>query len=110
MVSVGNFVWNDLDRDGIQDVGEPGIAGVTLTITKADGSPVTDIYGNAVTTTTTDANGHYLFANLPPGSYKVTVTNPAGYIPTLTGAGTVRIIATANGLTTAQTATITVTP
>src|SRR5204862_338321 len=29
-VSVGDFVWVDSDRDGVQDPGEPGIAGVTL--------------------------------------------------------------------------------
>ncbi|MBU6227369.1 MAG: carboxypeptidase regulatory-like domain-containing protein, partial [Acidobacteria bacterium] len=64
-VSVGDFVWWDLDRDGIQDVGETPIAGVTLSITKADGSPVTDVNGKAITTTTTDANGKYSFDNLP---------------------------------------------
>jgi hypothetical protein len=86
-VSVGNLVWADTDRDGVQDAGELGIAGVTLTITKADGSPVTDVFGNAVTTTTTNASGAYLFENLPVGSYKVSVTDPAGYIPTTALAG-----------------------
>ena len=66
-VSVGNLVWKDVDRDGVQDAGEPGIPGVTVTITKADGSAVTDVFGNAVTTTTTNSKGEYLFANLPPG-------------------------------------------
>lgn len=87
-VSVGDLVWLDTDRDGVQDAGERGIAGVTLSITKADGSPVTDIFGNPVTTTTTDANGNYVFDNLPVGQYKVTVTPPAGMAPTVTGAGT----------------------
>src|SRR5690606_14695099 len=32
-VSVGDFVWVDVDRDGIQDDGEPGIPGVTLVLT-----------------------------------------------------------------------------
>jgi hypothetical protein len=87
MVSVGNFVWLDTNRDGIQGDGEPGIAGVTLTITNADGSEVTDVFGNAVTTTVTDANGLYLFANLPLGTYVVTVTDPAGFIATVPGDG-----------------------
>ncbi|MCY7298938.1 MAG: choice-of-anchor E domain-containing protein, partial [Ilumatobacteraceae bacterium] len=30
-VSVGNFVWSDSNGNGIQDGGEPGIAGVTVT-------------------------------------------------------------------------------
>lgn len=87
-VSVGNSVWSDTDRDGVQDVGEPGIKGVVISVTKADGSAVTDVNGGSVNTTTTDANGKYLFENLPTGSYKVTVLAPPGYSPTKTGAGT----------------------
>ncbi len=29
-INVGNFVWNDIDADGIQDANEPGIAGVVV--------------------------------------------------------------------------------
>jgi hypothetical protein len=87
-VSVGNYVWRDSNGNGIQDSTESGIAGVTLTITKADGSPVTDVVGNPVTTTKTDADGKYLFSNLPPGSYRVTVTPPNGFVSTITGAST----------------------
>ena len=102
-VSVGNFVWKDIDIDGIQDVGEPGIAGVTLSITKADGTPVTDVFGNAVTTTTTDANGNYLFANLPPGSYKVTATTPSGLVATTAAAGSDRGVDSSTGFATSGT-------
>jgi hypothetical protein len=86
-VSVGDRVWFDTNNDGIQDAGEPGIAGVTLSITNADGSAVTDVFGNAVTTTTTDANGNYVFADLPPGEYTVTVTPPSGMDPSPPGEG-----------------------
>jgi hypothetical protein len=30
--TIGNFVWNDLDKDGIQDAGEPGIVGVNMAL------------------------------------------------------------------------------
>lgn len=33
--SVGNFVWHDLDGDGRQDVGEPGIGGLTVQLWNA---------------------------------------------------------------------------
>ncbi|MGK0578020.1 SdrD B-like domain-containing protein, partial [Macrococcus capreoli] len=46
--NLGDKVWFDQDKDGVQDANEPGIAGVTVTLTKPDGSTVT---------TTTDANG-----------------------------------------------------
>jgi len=82
-VAVGNLVWFDSDNDGIQDSGEPGIAGVTLSITDALGNDVIDVFGNVVPATTTDAAGRYLFDNLPFGSYKVVVTNPVGYSPTV---------------------------
>jgi hypothetical protein len=89
IVSLGDYVWLDSNRDGIQDNGEPGIAGVTLSITYADGSPVVDVFGNPVTTTVTDADGYYSFDNLPVGTYTVTVTPPAGLVPTRAASGTV---------------------
>jgi hypothetical protein len=94
------LVWIDTDRDGIKDAGESGIAGVTLSITKADGSAVTDVFGNAVTTTTTDAKGKYLFANLPVGSYKVTITSPSGYVATTALAGSDRTVDSSTGTAT----------
>ena len=80
--TIGDFVWKDLNGNGVQDTGEPGIAGVTLTLS---GTSAAGIAVNA--TTTTDANGHYSFS-APPGTYTVTVSAPAGYTATATGKGT----------------------
>lgn len=63
-VSVGDYVWLDSDRDGIQDAAEKGIPGVTLDLTGPNGG-VTDIAGKVVGPTVTDADGGYTFANLP---------------------------------------------
>ncbi len=72
--SIGNFVWNDTNGNGIQDAGEAGIAGVTVNLLNAAGT--------VIATTTTDANGNYNFPNVVPGTYSVTFTTPAGYSPT----------------------------
>lgn len=89
-VSVGDYVWEDTDRDGLQDEGEPGIPGVTLTLTGPDGEQVTDVLGQPVVPVETDANGYYVFENLPvlPDGqhYTVTVTPPVGYEPTVESA------------------------
>ena len=85
--SVGDKVWMDVNRDGLQDADEPAMPGVTVTLTRADGTAVTDAEGNPVAAVTTDANGQYKFENLLPGDYKVTFTNPAGYEATVSDAG-----------------------
>ena len=76
--SIGDHIWLDTDGDGVDDIGEQGIAGVTveLTGTAADGSAIN-------LTTITDANGDYLFDNLPPGNYTVTVTDTNGELTNL---------------------------
>ncbi|MGL5859008.1 MAG: SdrD B-like domain-containing protein, partial [Angustibacter sp.] len=88
-VSVGDFVWWDRDKDGIQDAGEPGVPGVTVRLFQADGTtPVTeDVLGNPISPITTDGLGGYDFAALPPGQYVVTFTPPAGWLPSPVGAG-----------------------
>jgi hypothetical protein len=68
--SIGDLVWNDANRNGIQDIGETGISGVIVTLTYP---------GGATTTTTTNSNGEYLFSNLAPGNYSVSFATPSGY-------------------------------
>ena len=75
---LGNFVWNDLNANGIQDPGEPGIRGVTVKLLTAgaDGN-----FGTAddviAQTQTTDATGMYMFSGLTPGvGYRVMFNNP----------------------------------
>ncbi|MEJ1959221.1 MAG: SdrD B-like domain-containing protein, partial [Nitrosomonadales bacterium] len=73
--SLSGTVFNDVNFNGTLDSGEPGIAGVTLTLTG------TDLLGNTVNqTTTTDSTGKYSFTGLltPNGSgYTITETQPA---------------------------------
>ncbi|MEM9496144.1 MAG: SdrD B-like domain-containing protein, partial [Pseudomonadota bacterium] len=69
--SIGDRVWFDTDRDGVQDAGENGAAGVTVQLK--------DAAGNVLQTTTTDANGNYLFDNLDAGQYTIGVIAPTGF-------------------------------
>jgi len=78
--SLGNFVWHDLNGNGIQETGEPGIDGVTVTLYTAAGAQVA--------TTTTAGGGSYSFTNLVPGAYYVVFTPPVGYSITLQDQGT----------------------
>ncbi|MEL6140971.1 MAG: SdrD B-like domain-containing protein, partial [Bacteroidota bacterium] len=71
--SIGDFVFLDTDGDGIQDPEDDGIPGVTVSLL--------DENGNVIETTTTDANGAYLFDDLPPGTYSVQFTTPSGLAP-----------------------------
>ncbi|MFV0428685.1 MAG: SdrD B-like domain-containing protein [Arachnia sp.] len=90
-VCVGDYVWHDVNSDGLQDETDAPLADVTLTLTGPDGQPVTDINNEPVGPTTTDNNGGYEFCHLPVleagESYTVTVTTPEGYEPTTAGAG-----------------------
>ncbi len=86
--SVGDQLWNDIDGDGVQDPGEPGLPGVEITIgvdLDGDGTP------DFTTSTTTDASGGYIFDNLPAGSHGVSVdpaTLPPGIRPSFDPDGT----------------------
>jgi protocatechuate 3,4-dioxygenase beta subunit len=71
--SIGDQVWNDLNGNGIQDVGELGIQNVTVQLLGSDGTTV-------LGTTTTDASGKYSFPNLLSGTYYVQFTAPSGFI------------------------------
>ncbi len=62
---IGDYLWSDADADGVQDPGEPGIGGVTMQLV--------DNMGMVVTSTTTAADGSYLFAGVTPGEYTVRV-------------------------------------
>ena len=78
--SIGNFVWQDTDRDGIQDATETGLAGAVVKLLDLNHQVV----GTQVTTTST---GAYVFNGLQPGQYRISVTPPLGYIATLSDQG-----------------------
>ena len=69
--SVGNLVWHDVNGDGIQNPGEPGLPGVTVRLMNPNGS--------ISATTTTNASGIYQFDNVVAGSYYLRFMPPSQY-------------------------------
>jgi len=85
----GDFVWYDTDGDGIQDPGELGADGVTITLYQDNGDGIPNVASDTPYMTTVSANGgQYLFSDFPLGDYFVVFSNlPSGYNPTHTNAG-----------------------
>ncbi len=79
MAVIGDRVWTDTNGNGIQDAGELGLPGVTVTLY--------DNAGNLVTTATSDPSGLYTFT-VPGGTYSVGFTPPPGYTFAPQGQGT----------------------
>ncbi|RYF70514.1 MAG: hypothetical protein EOO39_15590, partial [Cytophagaceae bacterium] len=76
LASLGNFVFEDVNKDGLQDAGDVPIPGAVVTLLQS---------GTVAGTTTTDANGLYSFTGLTPGiPYSVSFTTPVGFSTTTT--------------------------
>lgn len=82
--TISGVSYVDSNNNGVQDAGEQGIAGVTLTLTG------TDLQGGTINrTVTTDNDGAYLFDQLPAGTYAITQTQPTQYLDGRDTAGTI---------------------
>jgi len=69
--AISGVKWNDLDRDGTKDAGEPGIANWTINLyLQGEVDPLM--------TTTTNATGCYAFSGLSSNGYEVGEVVPAG--------------------------------
>jgi hypothetical protein len=71
--TLGDFVWDDFDEDGVQDAGEPGLAGITVQLWNSGMSML-------IEATTTSGQGNYQLTTPEPGSYRIRVVAPAGYL------------------------------
>ena len=78
---LGDFVWHDLNANGIQDAGEPGIAAATVDLVRdLNGDGLFTGPNEVLATTTTDVNGAYSFKGLTPTlTYQVRFTLPFSY-------------------------------
>lgn len=71
--TIGDVVFNDVNQNGFQDVGEFGIPNVMVLL--YDGN------GNLVNAQVTDSNGSYLFANVESGDYRIEISGFGDYFP-----------------------------
>ncbi len=71
--SISGMKFNDLNGNGIKDMGESGLANWTITLTNETGGMIT---------TMTDASGNYSFTNLSDGNYTVGEVIQPGWIQT----------------------------
>ena len=76
------FVWEDVNGDGIQGGGEPGIAGATATLYENDGVTAANDLTGAPPAFTDMGAGMYEFTNLAPGEYIVQFDVPASPVAT----------------------------
>lgn len=95
LAAVDGLVWNDLNRDGLQNLGEPGIRDVVVNLF--------DNTRKLVGTAITNANGAYRFQNLTPGEYFVSIQLPAGLVISPKDQGVNDLVDSDADVTTAET-------
>jgi uncharacterized repeat protein (TIGR01451 family) len=86
---VNGMKFNDLNGNGVQDSGEPGLAGWTIKVTDSNGN---------IQTTTTDLVGNYSFTVPAPGSYTISEVQQAGWTQTSPTSGTYSVTVTQGGV------------
>ncbi len=76
--SLSGFVYYDQNKNGLKDLGEPGIPNTTVTLWKLDAE--TGTYKETGRVVKTDGAGHYIFDNLQPSQvYRIVETQPKDY-------------------------------
>ena len=70
----GSLVWLDVNGDGKQDTGEPGVGGVFVELLDSNNVVMASM--------TTPNDGSYFFSGLRPGQYRIRFTLPDGYVVT----------------------------
>ena len=76
--TIGGYVWADTNGNGLQDDWEAGLPNITVELR---------FNSTVIATTTTDSTGHYVFEDVPAGTYTIVVLPPNGYIFTTPEAG-----------------------
>ena len=89
--AIGGIKFEDLNANGVRDPGEPGLAGFTINLTPGTpGAP-------PVATTTTDANGNFIFLNVTPGTYALSEVLQQGFSLTVPALNTIPVTLASGG-------------
>ena len=74
LAELEGYVWNDFDRDGLQDADEFAFSDVTVSLYNS----LHELAGATIT----DENGLYRFSDLTPGDYYIEFLPPPGFFIT----------------------------
>lgn len=74
--SIGDYVWLDRNANGIQETGEPGVDGVTVSVYSSRSGPP---LSQTITRSQDGSAGYYSFQGLAEGTYYVHFAVPSGY-------------------------------
>jgi peptidoglycan hydrolase-like protein with peptidoglycan-binding domain len=77
--AVGDLIWHDVNGDGVQQVGEPGVAEVVVRLL--------DSSWNVVVEDISDQNGSYELPGVAAGTYVLEIDLPEDQVPTVADRG-----------------------
>ena len=73
--AISGSLFNDVNKNALQDIGEPALSGWTVFL-DTNNNGILDAGEKSLKT---DAAGHYIFQNLAAGTYHVREVVPAGW-------------------------------
>ena len=79
LASITGFYWDDTSGEGLQDGGEPGIAGTTINLYQSDGTTLVTTVNTSAGPAPPLALGEYLIPDLPAGTYVLEFIDPNGF-------------------------------
>jgi ice-binding like protein/SdrD B-like protein len=85
--SITGTKFVDVNGDGVRQAGEPGLPGITIFL---EGN-CNDRLDAGEVRTTTNADGSYVFSDVPAGTYKVREVVPSGWKQTTANPGSIAV-------------------
>jgi hypothetical protein len=76
--AITGLAFNDVNDNGVQDSGEPGLGGVFIYLDTNNNG----VFDTGEPSTTTNSAGQFSFTGLAPGTYVVRESTPVGYVET----------------------------